>query len=121
MGAHNARLSDDLLAWIPLTPTVFFVLMALAEGSRHGYAIMKRSAELSEGRVRMGPGALYTTIQRLADAALIEEVDAAVGEDSRRRLYRLTPTGKSLLAFEVDRLEALVKTARTLNLRPLPR
>src|SRR5687767_14374554 len=119
MGAQKPRLSDDLLAWIPLTPTVFFVLMALAEGPRHGYAIMKRSAELSEGRVRMGPGALYTTIQRLADAALIEEV--AVGEDSRRRLYRLTLAGKSLLAFEVDRLESLVKTARSLNLRPLPR
>jgi DNA-binding PadR family transcriptional regulator len=121
MNAQNARLSDDLLAWVPLTPTVLFVLMALAEGPRHGYAIMKRSAELSEGRVRMGPGALYMTIQRLADAALIEEVDGTVGEDSRRRLYRLTRAGKSLLAFEVDRLDSLVKTARGLNLRPLPR
>jgi DNA-binding PadR family transcriptional regulator len=121
MAARKAPLSDDHLIWIPLTPTVFFVLMALAEGPRHGYAIMKRSAELSEGKVRMGPGSLYTTIQRLSDAALIEEVDSAVGEDSRRRLYRLTAAGRSLLEFEVDRLESVVKTARRLNLRPLPR
>jgi DNA-binding PadR family transcriptional regulator len=95
--------------------------MALAEGPRHGYAIMKRSAELSDGRVRMGPGALYTTIQRLVEAGLIEEQDAAPEEDSRRRLYRLAATGKALLAFEVDRLESVVKTARALKLRPLPR
>jgi DNA-binding PadR family transcriptional regulator len=68
----------------------------------------------------MGPGALYTTIQRLVDAALIEEVHADA-EDSRRRLYRLTASGKSLLAFEVDRLESVVKTARTLRLKPLSR
>lgn len=112
-------ISDDLAAWMPLTPTVFFVLLALVEGPTHGYAIMKRSAELSDGRVRMGPGALYTTIQRLVDAGLLEEVDATT--DSRRRLYRLTPDGRSLLAFEVDRLESVVKTARTLKLRPLSR
>lgn len=114
-------LSEDLLAWTPLTPAVFFVLMVLTEGPSHGYAIMKRSAELSEGRVRMGPGALYTTIQRLAEAALIKEAAARVGEDPRRRLYALTPMGKSLFAYEVDRLESVVKTARTLNLRALPR
>ncbi len=111
---------EDLAAWTPLTPTVFFLLLALIDGPRHGYAVMKRSAELSEGRVRMGPGALYTTIQRLVDAALIEEVRADA-EDSRRRLYRLTASGKSLLAFEVDRLESVVKTARTLKLKPLSR
>ena len=116
----RASIAEELAVWTPLTPTVFFLLLALVNGPRHGYAIMKRSAELSEGRVRMGPGALYTTIQRLAEAALIEEVDATP-EDSRRRLYRLTAAGKSLLAFEVDRLESVVKTARTLKLKPLSR
>lgn len=117
---ERASFPEELAAWTPLTPTVFFLLLALVDGPRHGYAIMKRSAELSGGRVRMGPGALYTTIQRLAEAALIEEVEGDI-EDSRRRLYSLTAAGKSLLAFEVDRLDAVVKTARTLKLKPLPR
>ena len=99
----------------PLTPTVFFVLLSLAEGPSHGYAIMKRSAELSQGSVRMGPGALYTTIQRLTEESLIEEVESY--EDPRRRQYRLTTAGRTLLVEEVDRMESVVKTARRLKLR----
>jgi DNA-binding PadR family transcriptional regulator len=121
MSPSKLDLPDELLAWIPLTPTVFFVLMALADGAKHGYAIMKLSAKLSDGRVRMGPGALYTTIQRLVEAAAIEETESQEGEDSRRRLYKLTGIGGKLLAFEVDRMEAVVKMARGLRLGPVPR
>jgi DNA-binding PadR family transcriptional regulator len=100
----------------PLTPTVFFVMLTLAEASSHGYAIMKRSQELSEGTVKMGPGALYTTIQRLTEEGLIEELDSM--DDPRRRLYQLTGQGRALLVDEVSRMESLVKTARRLKLRP---
>jgi DNA-binding PadR family transcriptional regulator len=118
VGTSKLDISEDLLAWTPLTPTVFFVLLALADGPKHGYAIMKLSGTLSEGRVRMGPGALYTTIQRLLDAALIEETELEEGEDSRRRVYKLTGLGRSLLAFEVRRLESVLKIARGLKLGP---
>src|SRR5260370_28565108 len=96
--------------------TVFFILMALADGPKHGYAIMKLSANLSEGRVRMGPGALYSTIQRLVEAGLIEEAESEEGEDPRRRVYELTRRGRSLLQFEVRRLESVLKVARGLKL-----
>jgi DNA-binding PadR family transcriptional regulator len=116
MGVSKPNLPEEILDWTPLTPTVFFVLMALADGPKHGYAIMKLSAKLSEGRVRMGPGALYTTIQRLVEAVLIQETKLGKGEDSRRRLYRLTDLGRSLLNFEVDRMEAVLRIARGLHL-----
>ena len=116
MRTARPGLPEDLLAWTPLTPTVFFILMALADGPKHGYAIMKGSATLSEGRVRMGPGALYSTIQRLVEADLIDEAEQSEGEDSRRRVYELTGRGRSLLAFEVRRLESVLKIARSLKL-----
>ena len=96
MGTPKQDLPDDLLAWTPLTPTVFFILMALADGPKRGYAIMKLSARLSEGRVRMGPGAVYSTIQRLVEAGLIEEAEPEEGEDPRRRVYELSRRGRSL-------------------------
>ena len=120
MTTSEPNIPEDLLAWIPLTPTVFFVLMALADSPRHGYAIMKHSARLSDGRVRMGPGALYTTIQRLVEAALIEETQPAQDEDSRRRLYKLTRLGRSLLSFEVNRMESVLRIARGLKLGSMP-
>jgi DNA-binding PadR family transcriptional regulator len=116
VGSLKPDLSEDLLAWTPLTPTVFFALMALADGPKHGYAIMKASAKLSAGRVRMGPGALYSTIQRLVEADLIEEAEPEEGQDSRRRVYDLTGRGRSLLAFEVRSLESVLKIARGLKL-----
>src|SRR5688572_21007774 len=121
MSSSKAHIPEDLLAWTPLSPTVFFVLMALAGSPKHGYAIMKLAVKLSEGRVRMGPGALYTTIQRLVEAELIEETEGEEGEDSRRRLYKLTRLGRSLLRFEVDRMESVLKIARGLKLGSVAR
>jgi DNA-binding PadR family transcriptional regulator len=99
---------------LPLTPTVFFTLLALADGPKHGYAIMKSAVKLSEERVKMGPGALYTTIQKLVEARLIEETEGEEGEDPRRRVYRLTKAGRGLLARELERLESVVRAARAL-------
>jgi DNA-binding PadR family transcriptional regulator len=104
---------------IPLTPAVFFVLFSLADGEKHGYAIMQGTAKLSEGKFRMGPGTLYTTLQRLLDLGLIEEARGPGSEhDSRRRYYRLTGSGKSLLETELERMDSVVRLARRRKLVP---
>ena len=97
---------------IPLTPAVLFILLVLAGGEKHGYAIMQEVAILSERKVRMGPGTLYTTIQRLLDLCLIDETSTKSHADARRRYYRLTRTGKAVLETEIGRLETLVRLAR---------
>ena len=103
----------------PLTPAVFCILIALAEGERHGYAIMQEVTVLSDGQVHMGPGTLYSTIQRLLDLALIVETATSSGEDGRRRYYRLTGAGKALLETEIGRMLSLLRLARQKNLKPL--
>jgi DNA-binding PadR family transcriptional regulator len=109
-------LPDDLQHLLPLTSAVFFILFALAEGERHGYAIMQQVAVLSDGKVRMGPGTLYTTLQRLLELSLIEETDTDAG--SRRRYYRLTRTGKLILKAELVRMDAVVRRALRHKLLP---
>ena len=81
----------------PLTPAVFHVLLALADGERHGYAIMQEVAENTGGQMKMGPGTLYGTIKRLLEARMIEESDERPDpdlDDERRRYYRLTGLGQ---------------------------
>ena len=107
--AKTSGIPDDLQHLFPLTPAVFFILFALAEGEKHGYAIMQQVTVLSDGKFRMGPGTLYTTIQRLLELSLIEEIDADPG--SRRRYYRLTRTGKLVFKAEVGRMDAVVRLA----------
>ena len=84
MPAKEPSVPDDLQHLFPLTPAVFFILFALAQGEKHGYAIMQHVSVLSDGKFRMGPGTLYTTIQRLLELSLIEEIDADSG--NRRRV-----------------------------------
>jgi DNA-binding PadR family transcriptional regulator len=112
------ELPDELRQLLPLTPAVFFVLFSLADGEKHGYAIMQQMAMLSGGKFRMGPATLYTTLQRLLDLGLIEEVEGSGGEDSRRRYYRLTSQGKSLLEAELGRMDSVVRLARRRKLVP---
>ena len=103
---------EDLL---PLTPAVFHVLLALADGERHGYAIMQEVAEHTEGRMKMGPGTLYGTIKRLLEADLIEESDErpdAEMDDERRRYYRLSGLGQRVVQAEARRYAAMVRVAR---------
>jgi DNA-binding PadR family transcriptional regulator len=109
MPAKITSVPDDLQHLFPLTPAVFFILFALAECGKHGYAIMQEVSILSDGQFRMGPGTLYTTIQRLLELSLIEEVAADPG--SRRRCYRLTRTGKLVFKAEVGRMDAVVRLA----------
>jgi len=106
---------------LPLTAAVFFILFSLADGEKHGYAIMQGMATLSDGKVHMGPGTLYTTLQRLLDLDWIEEVQgtrAALESANRRRYYRLTGNGKALLEAELSRMDSLVRLARRKKLVP---
>jgi DNA-binding PadR family transcriptional regulator len=121
MKTKTGNLEDDPENMLPLTPAVFFILLALAEGEKHGYAIMQDVAQLSDEKVRMGPGTLYTAIQRLLDSALIEETEGsgvAADHEARRRYYRLTRAGKAVLAAEVARMETVVRMARRKKLVP---
>lgn len=107
---------DDFL---PLTPAMFHIMLALADRDRHGYDIMREVDERTEGKVRLGPGTLYGSIKRMLSDGLIEELDErpdADLDDERRRYYRLTDFGYRIAVAEAERLAILVKTARTKKL-----
>ena len=113
------NLTEDLRPLLPLTPAVFYVLFSLAEGEKHGYAIMQATKALSDDKFRMGPGTLYATLQRLLDQGLIAEVEENRStEDSRRRYYRLAGHARSLLESELARMEAAVRLAHKRKLVP---
>ena len=99
----------------PLPVAAFQILLSLADEDLHGYAIMRQVAEQSAGRMRLGPGTLYSSIQTLLEAHCIEEVglreDAVLGTE-RRRYYRLTPAGRKLARSEAERLGDLLRVAR---------
>ena len=121
MKTKKHDLPNEVMRLLPLTPAVFFILFALADGDKHGYAIMQETTKLSEGRFRMGPGTLYTTIQRLLELSLIEEVwDVIDGDkrESRRRYYRLTRQGRALLDLEINRMGAVLRLASEKRLWP---
>ena len=109
---------------LPLLPAVFHIMLALADGERHGYGI-KREVEFRTGGVlNLGPGTLYGTLQRMLAEELIEECSARHGSssaDDRRRYYRLTDVGRRLAAAEAARLEELVDLARAKDFLPQPK
>ena len=95
---------------LPLSPPVFTILLALVSGEKHGYAIMKEAAEPEGGNLRMGPGTLYGSIDRMIRDALIEETGFT--DDGRRRYYRITGFGLRVFQAETARLDSLVRAAR---------
>ena len=100
---------------LPLTPAVFNILLALADGEKHGYAIMLEVEQLTQGEVKMGPGTLYGSIKRMLAAGLIEECDERPDpslDDERRRYYRLSGLGQKALTAEAERLSRQVSAAR---------
>ena len=100
---------------LPLTAVVLHILLTLAEGERHGYAIAQEIEETTDGHIRMGPGTLYGSIQRMLTASLIEEVGARrrpAADDDRRRYYRMTSFGRRVLELELERLSQVVRVAR---------
>ena len=103
----------------PLPPAAFQILLALAGADLHGYGIMRQVADQTRGRVRLGPGTLYSSIRSLLEEKLIEEINPADGEDperDRRRVYRLSPAGRKLARNEADRLADLLRVARAKNI-----
>jgi DNA-binding PadR family transcriptional regulator len=105
----------------PLTPAVFNILLALADGDKHGYGIMLEVEAATRGEVQMGPGTLYGSIKRMLKAGLIEESDERQDpelDDQRRRYYRATGLGRRTLQAEVQRLAAQLNIARTKRLLP---
>ncbi len=109
----SSRMPSDLL---PLPASQLHILLALATGENHGYAIMKDIQAFTGGAVAMGPGTLYGAIKQMLKAGLIEESSERPDpelDDERRRYYRLTNLGGSTLDAEVVRLEQLARTART--------
>jgi DNA-binding PadR family transcriptional regulator len=103
----------------PLTPAMFHVLLALADGEMHGYAILKEVLLRTDGKVRLSAGTLYGIIKRLNEEGWIAESDvrpAASLDDERRRYYRLTDLGRRVAGTEARRLEELVDMARNKNL-----
>jgi DNA-binding PadR family transcriptional regulator len=114
-------MDEHSMSSIPLTPAVFHILLALAGGEKHGYAIMKQVTRDSRGRVKMGSGTLYGSIKRMLASALIEEageqIDPHLGEE-RRRYYRLTELGRQTLVAELDRYAGVVSLAQQRRLLP---
>src|SRR5260370_30822833 len=100
----------------PLTPAVFAILLSLAGGEKHGYAIMKEAAEPEGGAIKMGPGTLYGTIDRMIRDRLIEETGFT--DDHRRRYYRITDLGHKIFSAELSRISTIVRAARS---KPLPK
>ena len=110
----------DVDALLPLPPATFHILMALADQERHGYAIIQDVAARTDGELRMSAGTLYRSIQRMLEQDLIVEVTRrpAVGDDSRRRYYRITSFGTAVARAEMRRLTQLVRLARARGLTP---
>ena len=109
---------NDLL---PLQPAVFHILMVLAEGDNHGYAVIGAITARTDGRVKIGPGTLYRSVQRMLEDGLVTEIDerpAPEEDDERRRYYRITPLGRKAAIAETQRLADLVRLARSSGLAP---
>lgn len=100
---------------LPLSPAMFYILLALPDGPKHGYAIMKEVEEVTDGRITLGPGSLYGSIKRLLQAKMIVETDQRpirALDDERRRYYQLTDYGRRVLVGEVNRLASAVRLAQ---------
>ena len=110
---NESRKAEEM---IPLTPAVLHILLALADGERHGYGIMQEVTRRAGGHVKMGPGTLYGSIKRMLVDGLIEETgerpDPAL-DDERRRYYRLTSFGLRVMQVEVLRLHSIVLLAQS--------
>ena len=104
----------DPASSLPLTPALFHILLSLADGEKHGYAILKEVEQRTSGDVRLSTGTLYGIIKRLLADGMIR--DSAGGSDERRRAYRLTALGRKVALAEAERLRTLVQAAHAKKL-----
>jgi len=114
---HGAEAVAELL---PLPPATFQILMAVASGDRHGYAIIQDVETRTDGELRMSAGTLYRSIARMVEQGLIVEVAKrrTAADDERRRYYRITTFGTAVARAEMRRLTQLVRLARATGLTP---
>lgn len=120
MRERNANV-DAIAGMLPLLPATFHILVALADEDRHGYAIIQDVAARTDGSIRLSPGTLYRSIQRMLEDGLIVETDerpSPEDDDERRRYYRLTTLGAAVAKAEAARLMDLVRMARARGLAP---
>ena len=101
---------------VPLTPAVFHILLALADGPLHGYGIMQAVDASASSEPSMGPGTIYGSLQRMEEAGLVKELAART--DDRRRVFALQPAGRRALAMEAERLARLAALVRAKRLLP---
>jgi DNA-binding PadR family transcriptional regulator len=111
---------EDLNQFLPLSPAVLHILLALSSEDRHGYGIMQEVARQSDGRHKLGPGTLYENMQKLLGQGFVaESPKRSSADDPRRRYYRMTRLGRRLLSTEITRLESVVLEAKSnLGIRP---
>jgi len=115
--------TDDVSALLPLPPATFHILIALAEGDRHGYAVIQDIEARTHGAIRMSAGTLYRSFQRLVEQGLIVESlrrPAKILDDERRRYYRLTSFGIAVARAEAARLAQMIRFAHAAGLTPKP-
>ena len=122
MQKHRSREQPpaDTAEFLPLTPAIHHILLALVDEERHGYGIMLEVSRLTDGATRMGPGTLYGTLKRLLGSGLIEEADERPDpelDDERRRYYRITAVECEVLRADTSRLSLLVSAARAKKVR----
>lgn len=106
-------------SFLPLTPSMFHILLALADSERHGYGIIQEVENRTDGKVRMGPGTLYGSVKRMLSDGLIAESDERPDpelDDARRRYYCMTDFGRRVAVAEAQRLAQLVMAARAKRL-----
>jgi DNA-binding PadR family transcriptional regulator len=114
-------MKDDSNEFLPLSPATLHILLALAGDDLHGYAIMQEVSRQSGGQYKLSPGTLYDNLQKLVEQRLVQELGHRAGDsDPRRRYYRLTSAGRTVLDAEVSRLDGVVREARSRlrSLRP---
>jgi DNA-binding PadR family transcriptional regulator len=111
----------EVRALLPLPPATFHILIALAEGERHGYAIIQEIAARTDGEVKLSAGTLYRSVQRMLEQGLLQESrrrPAPEEDDERRRYYLLTDFGTEVARAEARRLTQMVKLARASGFVP---
>jgi DNA-binding PadR family transcriptional regulator len=113
--------TDDPTTLLPLPPVTFHILVALADGDRHGYAIIQDISARTGGALVIQAGTLYRSIQRMLEQGLVAETrdrPAQDDDDERRRYYRITPFGRAVAQAEARRLTQMVKLARACGFVP---
>ncbi len=114
-------MNTNVESLLPLPPATFHILVALADEDRHGYAVIKDVAARTGGALKLNPGTLYRSIDRMVQQGLIREISTRPAkdmDDERRRYYRITPFGREVAMAESRRLAQMLDLARQRGLAP---